>query len=109
MAESKEDRWRAIERKHNANCLWSQIVGNRTILTECLYFPRLHSTVIVTKHYDKPIPRSGSAKPWPDMIGVWVYVPVGGSTWEELDEQLTELERNWSTDRPNAPVEIEAA
>jgi hypothetical protein len=60
-------------------------------LVECLWFPRIKATVIVCKHYDKPIPRDGSSKPWPEMTAAYVYAPIGGSTWESLDQALADL------------------
>lgn len=89
-----ETRWAEIERKHELQCLWSEVIGNRTIQTECLFFPRVGVTVIVTKHFDHPIPRSyTSKKPFPKLIGVYVYYPIGGHTWDELDQALATMQK----------------
>ena len=86
------ERWRALEEKHHLRCLWSEVIGNRTIQVECLWVPHAGVTIMVTKHYDKPIPRSYSSKrPFPKMIAHYAYFPAGGVTWDSMDEALTSI------------------
>jgi hypothetical protein len=91
---SKEDRLREIEHKHFRQCLWQLVSPNRRMLVECMEWPAAKTTAIVVKHYDAPIPRGGSSKPWPNMIAGEIYVPAdpGNNTWEGLDAALTKFE-----------------
>lgn len=91
---AREKRWNEIEHKHEARCLWQQAVGNRTILVECLDFPRIKAPLLIAKHFDTPIPRPGSSKPWPEMIACYVFAPIGGNTWESLDDALTGMSQS---------------
>jgi len=51
---------------------------------------------MVTKHYDRPLAKNGYNKPWPNMIGHYVYFPAGGVTWEDLDKALTDIAKSES-------------
>ena len=90
--EDMAERCAELEHKHNLRCLWSEVVGNRTLIVECLWVPNAGVTILVTKHYDGPIPKSYSTKkPYPKMIAHYTYFPGGGNTWEEMDKTLAEL------------------
>lgn len=84
-------RWADLEHKHNLRCLWSEVIGNRTIQVECLWVPSAAVTIIVTKHYEHPIPKASYKKPFPKMTAHYAYFPAGGVTWETMDEALASL------------------
>lgn len=86
-----EAQWNELERKHDLQCMWSNVIGNRTIQVECLFVPSAGVTIIVTKHYDHPIPKASYKKPFPKMIAHYAYFPAGGVTWKSMDEALTAL------------------
>lgn len=92
-----EARWAELEHKHGLRCLWSEVIGNRTIQVECLWVPSAQVTIIVTKHYDHPIPKNSYKKPFPKMTAHYAYFPAGGVTWEKMDEALTELKSEVET------------
>ena len=92
MSRDMAKHWAELEHKHNLRCLWSEVIGNRTVQVECLWVPRAAVTIIVTKHYDHPIPKSySSKKPFPEMIAHCAYFPAGGVTWDSMDAVLASL------------------
>lgn len=94
-----EARWSELEQKHNLKCLWSEVIGNRTIQVECLFVPSAGVTILVTKHYDAPIPRSySSKKPFPNLTAHFAYFPAGGVTWESMDEALASIKGEQTED-----------
>ena len=101
-----EARWSELERKHNLRCLWSEVIGNRTIQVECMWVPSADVTIIVTKHYDHPIPKASYKKPFPRMIAHYAYFPAGGVTWEEMDAALAAIKGTQTADEA---AEINAA
>jgi hypothetical protein len=85
-----EDRMKVIEHDHFGRCLWQQLLEGRRIMVELMDFPKAKTTAVVIKHYDDPIPRATSGKPWPKVIASYVYLPVDDSnTWDGLDAALT--------------------
>ena len=102
--------WAELEHKHGLRCLWSEVIGNRTIQVECLWVPSAQVTIIVTKHYDHPIPKASYKKPFPKMTAHYAYFPAGGVTWEEMDKALAELKSAVETPLTHdEAVEINAA
>src|SRR6516164_3519975 len=91
-----EKRWSELEHKHQLRCFWSEVIGNRTIIVECMWVPAAQITIMVTKHYDRPLAKNGYNKPWPNMIGHYVYFPAGGVTWEDLNKALTDIAKSES-------------
>jgi hypothetical protein len=86
---TRHERWREIERKHLGRCL-DQVWGEgRRALIERIELIDHRSTVIVIKLFEKSVPKS-SAREWPELSGVWVYVPLpeNDRTWEETDREL---------------------
>lgn len=86
---SRRDIMREIEEKHLGRC-YDQAWGNgRRHLIELMELRGTRLNVVVVKQFEERVPTS-SSKPWPDLAGVWVYVPVedGTNTWAELDEKL---------------------
>ena len=93
MPSEMAEHWNELVVKHHLRCLWSEVIGNRTIQVECYWVPSAGVTIMVTLHYDKPIPRNySSKKPFPKMIGHYAYFPAGGVTWEDMDEALTSIQ-----------------
>lgn len=87
----KEDRYREIEQKHFGRCLWQQVIEpGRRIVIECMHWPKGSGTALVVKHYEPGLPRPGSNKPWPDLLALYVYLPVADdqNTWDGLDAAL---------------------
>lgn len=86
-----QNRISEFEHKHGLRCLWQAWTQNRSILIECLW---RHveggpgEALIVTKHFKRPVPRSGSRKPWPEVEAYYVHRNVGGATWESLDQAM---------------------
>lgn len=87
----RRETMRAIEQKHFGRCL-DQVWGeNRRTLIERM---ELRDTpglcAVVVKQYESRVPSMSSSKPWPELSGCWVYVPVedGDNTWTGLDEKL---------------------
>lgn len=81
---------RAIERKHLGRCI-DQAWGNgRRNLIELMEIRGTHCNAVVVKQFESRVPTSGSSKPWPELAGCWVYVPIedGDNTWTGLDEKL---------------------
>jgi hypothetical protein len=94
-----EARWSELEQKHNLKCLWSEVIGNRTIQVECMWVPSAGVTIMVTKHYEHPIPRSWSTKkPFPKMTAHYAYFPAGGVTWESMDAALASIKGEQTED-----------
>lgn len=91
-------RWAELERKHNLRCLWSEVIGNRTIQVECLWVPSAGVTIVVTKHYEYPIPKASYKKSFPKMTAHYAYFPAGGVTWETMDEALASIKGDQTAD-----------
>jgi len=89
--EAMRKSWRDIASKYRLRCLWGQIVGNRTINVEMMWAPLTATNLVVVQHYDGPIPKTGSNRPWPNLNGLYVYAPIGGATWESLDKAIADL------------------
>lgn len=88
--QTRSDRMREIERKHFGRCLWQVIPEGRRAIVECVDFPAAKTTAIVVKQYERSIPRSGSGKPWPELMASYVYLPTDETnTWDGLDAALT--------------------
>ena len=103
-------RWAGLEEKHNLRCLWSEVIGNRSIQVECFWVPSAQVTIMVTKHYAHPIPRASYKKPFPKMTAHYAYFPAGGVTWESMDEALASLKSAEETPLTHdEAVEINAA
>lgn len=100
------ERWAELEHKHNLRCLWSEVIGNRTIQVECLWVPSAGVTIMVTKHYEFPIPKASYKKPFPKMTAHYTYFPAGGVTWESMDEALAQIKGDQTFDEA---AEVNAA
>jgi hypothetical protein len=83
-----------IEGRHFGRCIDQLWGAGRRTLVELMDYPKAKRTVIVVKHFETSVPKSGSSKPWPDLTAVGVYVPVEDDTnsWTGIDEALTKLE-----------------
>lgn len=84
---------RAIEDKHLGRCI-DQAWGNgRRHLIELMEVRGTNRNAVVVKQFESRVPSESSSKPWPELAGVWVYVPIedGDNTWTELDEKLGEF------------------
>lgn len=87
----RRDTMRAIEQKHFGTC-WEQVwTGGRRLLIELMELKGTNQRAVVIKQFEKSVPPASSSKPWPELAGAWVYVPVDGysNTWTELDDKLT--------------------
>lgn len=100
--DNMEARWNELEHKHNLRCLWSEVIGNRSIQVECLWVPSAGVTIMVTKHYEHPIPRASYKKPFPKMIAHYAYFPAGGVTWESMDKALESIKAEQPQTRDEA-------
>lgn len=86
-----------IEGRHFGRCLDQVWGAGRRTLIERLEFKNMGSgylTAVVVKMFEKPVPSMSSSKPWPDLAGVWVFVPLEDetNTWQGLDAALTAFE-----------------
>lgn len=89
-SKSRRDTMREIEQKHFGQCfdqIWSD--GRRTLIERMELRDTPGLFAVVVKQFESRVP-SSSSKPWPELSGCWVYVPVedGDSTWTGLDEKL---------------------
>jgi len=83
-----------LEARHFARCLDQLWGAGRRTLVERMEFKNMGSgylTAVVVKMFEKPVPKPESRKDWPDLTGVWVYVPIKdeSNTFEGLDAALT--------------------
>lgn len=88
------DRMHDIEGKHFGRCV-DQVWGyGRRTLIELMDYPKARCQAVIVKQFDGAAPRSGSGKPWPDLLSCYVYVPVddASNTWEGLDRALDAYE-----------------
>jgi hypothetical protein len=90
---SRRDIAHEIEQKHFGRCLWQHVEPRyRQMVVECVEFGSGTGTAIVVRRYETGIPRPGQNKPWPELAGHYVYLPVtDDNTWEGLDKALTAL------------------
>lgn len=82
---------RAIEEKHLGRCLDQAWGHGRRHLIELMEIRGTTKNAVVVKQYESRVPTSSSSKPWPELAGVWVYIPIekdDDNTWEGLDRQL---------------------
>ncbi len=89
------DRCREIEMKHLGRCLDQMWDQRRMTLIELMDYPKAKSQAILIKRFETPVPKSGSSKPWPDLLACYVFLPVddkASMTWEGLDAALTTYE-----------------
>lgn len=88
---SRRETMRGIEEKHLGRCI-DQAWGNgRRSLIELMEVRGTQKQAVVIKQYEERVPLSGSSKLWPELAGVWVFVPIekdGDNTWAGLDAQL---------------------
>ena len=92
-----ENQMKDIEHRHLGRCLWQMLSDSRMIMVELMDYPEAKSTVVVVKHYDKPIPKSGSSKPWPKLIASYIYAEIDDSnTWDGLDKALEAMKKKTS-------------
>ena len=86
----RHDTMRAIEEKHLGRCIDQAWGHGRRHLIELMEVRGTCRNAVVVKQFESRVPRDSSSKPWPDLAGVWVYVPIedGENTWEELDQKL---------------------
>lgn len=90
MAEkSRHETLREIENKHLGQCLGQAWMDGRRTLVEKMAVQGTNKTCIVVKQFEQRVPTS-SSRPWPELDGVWVYVPIDeqDNTWDELDRNL---------------------
>jgi len=89
-SEAIEDKWREIEGRVFGRCVWQHILPDRRVMLEGLLHKATGQVWIVEKGYDGPIPRSGSAKAWPELGRVAVYREVAPevSEWKEFEKAL---------------------
>lgn len=96
MTKTNSDIMHDIEGKHFGRCLDQRWGVDRRTLVELMDYPKGRCQAVITKHYDRPVPRSGNGKPWPELIACHVYVPVDpdNNTWTGLDDALQKFESN---------------
>lgn len=94
-----------IEGRHFERCLNQVWSNNRRTLIEVMDWPKARRTIILIKNYEKPVPRSGSGRDWPDLESCYAYVPLDddSNTWDGLEAALTKVEE---ADRAKASAEI---
>lgn len=81
---------REIEERHLGRCL-EQVWGyGRRSLIELMEVRGTNRNAVVIKQFEERVSTS-STKPWPELSGCWVFVPIekdGDNTWVGLDQQL---------------------
>jgi hypothetical protein len=82
-----------IAHKHFDRCLWQMLSDNRMIVVEHWGFSRAKTTVIVVKHFQKPIPKNGGKGSWPKLEASFFYVPVDDvdNTFDSLESVLRSM------------------
>ena len=101
----RRDILHVIEGRHFERCLNQVWSNNRRTLIEVMDWPKARRTIILIKNYEKPVPRSGSGRDWPDLESTYAYVPLDddSNTWDGLDAALSKVEED---DRAKASAEI---
>lgn len=86
--------YEGIEAKHFGRCVWQARLPDGKTIVECMEYPKAGMLAIVVKEHDGRLPHPESSRPWPELIGVQVYVPVdpNSNEWASLDRELTSFE-----------------
>lgn len=87
---SRKEIMREIEEKHLGRCMDQAWGSGRRHLIELMEVRGTTNNCVVVKQFESRVPTSSSSKPWPELAGVWVYVPIEDktNTWQELDDKL---------------------
>jgi hypothetical protein len=87
-----EDFWQAIQRKHFGERLWQQRSPSGLALLQALVHKTSGEVMIVEQQFDHRLPPHNSGKPWPRLIGLYVYAQIDpDGTWAGLDQALTDF------------------
>lgn len=95
---SRNDIMHDIEAKHFGRCM-DQVWGNnrRTLIERMELRDTPGLCAVVVKQFETRVSLS-SSKPFPELSGCWVYVPIedGDNSWTGLDEKLGAFRKSHS-------------
>ena len=94
MPRTNSDTMHDIEGRHFGRCVDQVWAAGRRTLIELMDYPKARCQAVVVKQFDTPVPKLTSAKPWPDLIAAYVFIPVDdeSNTWAGLDRALDRFE-----------------